>query len=55
MIRAAVSAAAAVGTDIGLTDDRQVSDILQILAGCIGAIVGGAGAGQNFTVMSSDR
>ena len=44
-----VSAAAAIGTN-RLTDDGKFP-IASDLAGCIGAIVGGAGAGQNFTVM----
>ena len=44
-----VSAAAAIGTN-RLTDSGKFP-ISTDLAGCIGAIVGGPGAGQNFTVM----
>ena len=44
-----VSAAAAIGTN-RLTDEGKFP-LSTDLAGCIGAIVGGAGAGQNFTVM----
>ena len=44
-----VSAEAAIGTN-RLTDDGKFPANTD-LAGCIGAIVGGPGAGQNFTVM----
>ena len=44
-----VSAAAAIGTDI-LTDAGKFP-VAADLVGCIGAIVGGAGVGQNFRVI----
>ena len=45
-----VAAAAAIGTDI--LPDTGKFPLASDLGGCIGAIVAGAGAGQNFTVMS---